>query len=144
MDLSRTYIAVEMQKDKTLLIRRLILIVALACLGSAGCKKASDDVHIETKNPKVAASQLEKAFSSAPPELAEHAKTAAQAMEAGEYERAISSLEVVRGNENLTLEQGIAVHSSVVSMETKLIQAIQAGDPNAKRAYELLKALKRN
>ncbi|MCX8107453.1 MAG: hypothetical protein N3G20_01470 [Verrucomicrobiae bacterium] len=132
------------QLNMSSLIATALTCIATVALVFTGCKRSADDVHIETKNPKVAASQLEQAFSSAAPELAEHAKAAAQAMQAGQYERAISSLEVVRGNENLTLEQGIAVHSSIVSMEAKLIQAIQAGDPNAKRAYELLKALKRN
>ena len=122
----------------------VICMVLIGCLALAACKRTSDEPRIETKNPKVAASHLEQAFSDAPPEIAEHAKAAAQAMQAGEYERAITALENVRGQENLTLEQGMAVHGSVVSMEAKLIQAIQAGDPNAKRAYELLKALKRN
>lgn len=120
---------------------RMLLV---GCVALTACKRASDEPRIETKNPKVAASQLQQAFSDAPPEIAECANAAAQAMQAGDYERAITSLETVRGQENLTLEQGMAVHSSIVSMEAKLIQAIQAGDPNAKRAYELLKALKRN
>ncbi|HOK78119.1 MAG TPA: hypothetical protein PLW35_10415 [Verrucomicrobiota bacterium] len=122
----------------------VICMVLSGCVALTACKRASDEPRLETKNPKVAASQLEQAFASAPSDVAEQAKAAAQAMQAGEYERAITSLEAVRGQENLTLEQGMAVHSSVVSMEAKLIQAIQAGDPNAKRAYELLKALKRN
>jgi hypothetical protein len=42
------------------------------------------------------------------------------------------------------LEQGLAVHNSERALVTKLLTAMEAGDPNAKRAYELLKKNSRN
>lgn len=115
-----------------------------AVLAGSACRRNADEVPIETRNPKAAASQLEKAFATADTETVEEAKAVSEAMQSGQYERAVTSLQVIREKENLTVEQGMAVHGSIVSMETQLIQAMQAGDPNAKRAYELLKALKRN
>jgi len=44
----------------------------------------------------------------------------------------------------VTFEQGLAVHNSVVAMERQLVNAADAGDENAKRAYKILKELKRN
>jgi hypothetical protein len=38
----------------------------------------------------------------------------------------------------------MAIHHSAVAMEAKLVNAMDAGDENAKRAYQLLKELKRN
>jgi hypothetical protein len=64
-------------------------------------------------------------------------------MRQGQYDKAVMSLQVVRSRGNLTLEQGVAVHGSIVAMEAQLIQAMGSGDPNAKRAYELLRAMKR-
>jgi len=114
-------------------------------LALSACSRNRDaEATIETRNPKAAASQLERAFANANPEAAGNAKAAAAAMQQGNYEQALGSLQALRSKENLTLEQGMAVHGSTVSMETKLIEAMEAGDPNAKRAYELLKALKRN
>jgi len=113
-------------------------------LALPACRRNADDVRIETRDPKAAASQLEQAFAGAGSEASAEAKAVAEAMQAGQYEQAVTSLQVIRQKENLTLDQGMAIHGSVISMETELIKAVQAGDPNAKRAYELLKALKRN
>ena len=67
-------------------------------------------------------------------------------MRAGDYEKAVVALQVIRSGSgtNVTFEQGLAVHYSVVAMERKLINAVEAGDENAKRAYKVLKELKRN
>jgi hypothetical protein len=124
--------------------RALVLLALLSALAVPGCRRGSDGPQFETSSPKAAASQLERAFAGAKPELAEQAKAAAAALEAGAYQQAVTSLQAIREQENLTLEQGLAIHGSVVTMEGKLIEAIQAGDPNARQAYELLKALKRN
>ncbi len=65
-------------------------------------------------------------------------------MRKGDYEKAIVALQVMRNAKDITLEQGLAIHNSAVAMEVRLINAMDAGDPNAKRAYQLLKELKRN
>ncbi len=118
------------------------LVVATA-IAITGCRRSTNDARIETRSPKAAASQLEEAFAQADSDMAEQARAAANAMESGQYQQAVASLQSIRSQQDLTLEQGMAVHGSLVSMEAQLIQAIQAGDPNARQAYELLKALKR-
>jgi hypothetical protein len=45
---------------------------------------------------------------------------------------------------SLTVDQGIAVHNSMISLEARLISAVEAGDANAKRAYDQLKKSRRN
>lgn len=119
------------------------LLAALLVL-PAGCKKSSEDSLVIAETPQEAATQLEQAFNTAPPEIKQSVVSASQAMRQGQYEQAVVNLQVVRNSEALTLDQGLAVHSSVVAMEQALISRIDAGDPNARRAYELLKALKRD
>lgn len=110
----------------------------------AGCKKSAEDSLVIAETPQEAATQLEQAFDTAPPEIKQSVVSASQALRQGQYEQAVVNLQVVRNSETLTLDQGLAVHSSVVAMEQALISRIEAGDPNARRAYELLKALKRD
>ena len=86
---------------------------------------------------------LDTAFSSAPVELKQSATAASQALRTADYEKAIQNLHMIKAGKNLTLEQGMAVHSSMVALEGKLLSGANAGDPDAKRAYELLKKLKR-
>ena len=114
-------------------------------LASSACNKShSDGDYKIASTPAEASSQIAQAFQSAPAAVKEPATTAAAAMRDGDFEKAVVSLQVIRQSEALTLEQGLAIHSSVVALEARLINAMQAGDPNARRAYELLKQLKRN
>ena len=69
--------------------------------------------------------------------------TAAEALRVGDFEKAVVSLQHTKTAESLTLQQGMAVHSSVVLLEQQLIQAASAGDQKAQQAYNLLKAMKR-
>jgi hypothetical protein len=111
----------------------------------SGCGRSDiESGSIALSTPKEAASQLERAFEKADPEIKKNVDTASEAIRNGEYEKAVVSLQVIRGSEGISLEQGVAIHSSIVTLESKLISAMEAGDPNAKRAYELLKALKRH
>ena len=96
------------------------------------------------RNPQEAASQLQTVFAKAAPNIKQTADTASNAMRQGDYEKAVVALQVIRSGTNVTFEQGLAVHNSVVAMERQLINAADAGDENAKRAYRLLKELKRN
>ncbi len=110
-----------------------------------GCGKSSDAAgEVPPRNPKEAATQLQQVFASAPPDVKQNADVASEAMRKGDYEKAVLSLQVIRSGQNITLDQGLAIHNSAVAMEAKLISAIEAGDENARRAYELLKRLKRN
>lgn len=111
-----------------------------------GCGKSQEDSvgGALPRNPKEAASQIEQAFTQAPAEIKQAAGVASTALRGGDYEKAVVSLMTVRSSDKLTLEQGLAVHRSMVAMEGRLIRAIEAGDKNAERAYQLLKQLKRN
>lgn len=119
-----------------------IWMIATAIL--TGCGKKSAALPGVAETPKQAASQLEQAFSNADAARKQAATAASEAMVRGDYEKAVVSLQVARGGADVTVEQGLAVHSSSVMLESRLISAIQAGDKNAERAYQLLKALKRN
>ncbi|MBM3882827.1 MAG: hypothetical protein FJ387_24405 [Verrucomicrobia bacterium] len=125
-------------------VRSWVVLGGLAATLGLGCSKTEDADPAQATTPEKAATQLEQAFQGAQAQAAENARLAAEAMQRKEYEKAVLSLQAIRSSENLTLNQGIAIHSSVVSLEAQLIQAIQAGDPNAKRTYDMLKALKRD
>ena len=139
------YYAHTFQSMKTPLPYRstLLCLTGALLLAVSGCGKR-DDGRIEATTPKEAASGLEKAFQEAPAPVQDNVRVVSDAMRRGEYEKAVISLQAVRQESpKATLEQGMAVHGAMVSMESQLIQAIQSGDANAARAYELLRALKR-
>lgn len=117
--------------------------LALLILAGISCGKREDDVVLAT-DPKQAASQLDTAFSAANSQVKQSAVTASEALRRGEYEKAIVNLQVMRESQALTMEQGLAIHGTVVSLESQLIRGVEAGDPNAIRAYQLLRAMKRN
>lgn len=110
----------------------------------AACGRQAGDKPVVATNPKEAATGLEASFQAAPESVRENVRLASEAMRQAQYEQAILSLGAVREQASMTLDQGMAIHGAVVSMESELIAAMQAGDPNAKRAYALLRAMKRN
>lgn len=110
-----------------------------------GCSRSDDDSgKVTATNPKEAASQLERAFANSNPEAKQNADIVSEALRKGDYERAVVSLQAIRSGSNITFEQGVAIHSSIVTLESKLISAMESGDENAKKAYELLKQFKRH
>ncbi len=115
---------------------------ALALL--TGCGESKDADPVKTQTPAQAGSQLEQAFQNANGAGKDSAKAAAEAMRQGEYEKAVVSLHTAKSAPNVSLEQGMAIQSSMISLEQNLIKAIERGDPNAQRAYDLLKRSKRN
>lgn len=126
------------------LVALAVVVVAAGCLwlfrgGSSGVDTSGETA---PATPDQAAAQVEQVFQEAQPEIKEAATSAVDAMRKGEYERAVVSLTVVRQQPTLTLQQGMAVHNSLVNLEAHLIQAIENGDPNAKRAYEVLRRSK--
>ncbi len=123
---------------------RTLTIIGLALgLGLSACGKRQGADPVTAGTPKEAAAGLDAAFTSAPKDVQENVRLVAEAMRQGEYGQAVVSLQAVRSQENLNLEQGMAIQSSILTLEQQLIQGVQSGDPNAQRAYELLKALKR-
>jgi hypothetical protein len=107
-----------------------------------GCGQKDGEASL-ARTPAEAASQLESSFAGAAPEAQAGAHAAAEALRTDNYEQAVVSLGTVRAAPKVTVEQGLAIHSSVVNLEGRLVRAIESGDPKAKRAYELLKAMKR-
>lgn len=108
-----------------------------------GCSR-QEDGKLVAATPKEAASGLEQAFQDAPAPVQDNVRLASDALRRGAYDQAVLSLGAVREQTpKATVQQGLAVHGAMVSMESQLIRAIEAGDPNAKRAYELLRAMKR-
>lgn len=114
----------------------------LGLLLVAGCG-AREEALPMAKTPEQAASQIEQAFSGANDSTRQVAEAASDAMRKGDFEKAIVSLETVKSDQSVTVDQGIAIHSTTLVLEQRLISAIEAGDKNAERAYQLLKAFKR-
>jgi hypothetical protein len=133
----------KIRVSRSRLIASVVGTVALVLLQSCG-KSAEETGAAVPRNPQEAASQLQMVFAKAAPDIKQTADTASTAMRKGDYEKAVVALQVMRSGTNVTLEQGLAVHNSVVAIERQLINAADAGDENAKRAYRLLKELKRN
>ena len=121
-----------------------ILVVLPLASSLVGCGKSPDGDPVKAQTPAQAGSGLDQAFQNAAPAVKESASIAADAMRKGEYEKAIVSLHTAQRATNITLDQGLAIHSSMITLERDLINAIERGDENAKRAYELLKRSKRN
>ncbi len=124
----------------------LTLVTVLAAL-AGGCSKSTDSAAIPSATPpkpREAASQLHQAFAAAPVEVRQSAQAASEALQTANYEQAIQTLQRLRMRTELTPEQGMAIHSSERSLEAGLIAAMEAGDPKAKQAYELLKKSHRN
>ena len=115
-------------------------------VGFAGCSE-SPEAGTPTATPlqpQEAASQLQQAFTSANPEVKNNATVASDALRTADYEKAIQSIQTIKARQNLTYDQGIAVYNTERALEARLIAGMNAGDPNAKRAYELLKKSRRN
>ena len=115
-------------------------LLGLALVSGCGSKDAEDLRMAAT--PSEAAGQLDSAFSSAPAEFRRAAEDASAALRSDDLNRAVESLSALRGSEGVTLQQGVAVHSSLVLLEARLIAASEAGDPKAREAYALLKRMK--
>jgi len=106
-----------------------------------GCSGGDADLKV-AETPQQAASQLESAFAAAPPEFQGAAAAASEALRTDNYDRAVESLQTIKASQSVTVDQGLAIHSSMVTLEARLLNAMEAGDENAKRAYQMLKAMK--
>jgi hypothetical protein len=128
------------------LCKPAFLILALAALAACGKPKAKEPVQVSAipQKPEKAAAQLQQVFVAAEPEIKTVANVASEALKTADYEAAIHSLQTIKERGGLTVDQGIAVQNSMISLEAKLIAGMQAGDANAKRAYEQLKRSRKN
>ncbi len=95
-------------------------------------------------NPREAATQVEQAFAHSDPATRGIAAAVSAALRNGDYEQAVVSLQTIKTAPAITPDQGLAIHGTTLALEAQLIRALQSGDKNAERAYELLKTLKRN
>ena len=110
----------------------------------AGCSKSTEAETGIAKTPEQAASQMEQAFASADAKTRELAAATSEALRKSEYENAVVSLQTMRASQETTPDQRRAVYNSAVTLEARLISAMESGDKNAERAYQLLKELKKN
>jgi hypothetical protein len=124
----------------------VIVLIALVSAMLSGCgEKATPDApRAAPPKPKEAASQLDRAFAGATPEVKSFSTAASQALQKEDYEGAVQSLQMIREKGGLSPDQGMAVHNSMVSLEARLISAMGMGDANAQRAYEQLKRSRKN
>lgn len=109
-----------------------------------GCGKSPEEEAGMATTPEQAASQMEQAFANSEAKMRELAAATSDALRKNEYENAVVSLQTIRASEEMTPEQRMAIYGSAVTLEARLISAMQSGDKNAERAYQLLKAMKRN
>jgi hypothetical protein len=121
-----------------------ITLSGLIALSGCGKKEAKNEPTATPAKPREAATQLQQAFVAAEPEVKSVANAASQALQTSDYESAVQSLEMIKQKGNLSVDQGMAVQNSMISLEARLIAAMGAGDANAKRAYEQLKRARRN
>ena len=133
-------------KDKFELPLAFTAIWAAVSLVITGCGKPADPsgTPAAVLKPKEAANQLQQVFVNAEPEVKKTATAASQALQTADYENAVVALSAMKERGNLTFDQGMAVHNSMVALEAKLIAAADSGDANAKRAYDLMKKTRRN
>jgi len=122
---------------------KALVVLALAAallLPELGCRKSSLEPGSKApRSIKEAAAQLEAAFAGADAETKAQAGEAAAALRQSQYEKAVMSLQLVRARQNGTLEQGLAVQNTLVTLQAELAEAIEAGNADAKRAFQLLK-----
>jgi hypothetical protein len=119
-------------------------LIAALTLCMAGCSKSTEAETGITKTPEQAASQMEQAFADADAKTRELAAATSEALRKSEFENAVVSLQTMRASQEITPDQRRAVYNSAVTLEARLISAMESGDKNAERAYQLLKELKRN
>src|SRR4051794_8685469 len=106
-------------------VRGQAILLSMALLLSlAACKKSSDNAGLSMpKNPQQAASQLQQVFANANSEVKADASAASDALQTANYQKAVETLHTMQKRQNLSLEQGMAVHNSMVALETRLISA---------------------
>lgn len=109
-------------------------------VGCGGDEQATSPLTASPEDAKATASQLERVFEEAPPEIRQNATIAQSAIATSDYEKAVASVLVMERTRGLTREQGLAVMNSRLMLESQLVEAMERGDPQAKRAFEMLRS----
>jgi hypothetical protein len=121
-----------------------VLIFCPVLLLVSGCSKSSEADGFTAKTPEQAASSLDQAFTAASAPVKQDVSAVSEALRKRDYEKAIVSLHTLQQSPGITMEQGMAIKNSSVLLESELISAMERGDKNAERAYQLLKRTRRN
>ncbi len=101
------------------------VIVVATSLAVAGCSQEKEDLAVQLPStPAEAASRVEKVFAQAEPAAQETASAASDAVRTGDYEKAVVALESLTQRPSATLEQGLAVHGYLVTLEAQLVEAL--------------------
>lgn len=117
---------------------RILLVTALAALGLTGC---GNDSPTETSALKEAFPK-EKAVTPEAREIQTLAEKAAEAAAKGDMEQAVASLIVLQAEQNLSPVQRAAVQDQMSNVQSDLANRADAGDANAKRALDAIRAMK--
>ena len=116
------------------------------CVLWMGCGMGEKDEGWRTSDSvDGAADHLSDAFNDSSDNLKKHAKEASNAMHKKKYRTALISLQEIKlSGEVGSAKEGMAVRDSLVNLEEELIYAIENGDKNAQKTYDLLKRVNRN
>ena len=135
------YIPVKAMKPS---LMHAFLILSIAFLSA--CGGDGDDGRIRnSQNVDGAADHLSEAFAGSDSALQKHAKAASEAMRKKKYRDALISLQEIKLSGKVKdVNEGIAVRDSLINLEQELIYAMEDGDPNAAKAYQLLKRVNQN
>lgn len=134
-----------MKRAKTLGEISVFILIA-ACAFLMGCGKGEKDEGWRTSDSvDGAANHLNDAFADSSSNLKKHATEASNAMQKKKYRSALISLQEIKlSGEVESAKEGMAVRDSLVNLEEELIYAIENGDKNAQKTYDLLKRVNRN
>ncbi len=116
------------------------LLPMLTVIAIAGCGARDDTAPVTTTAQAI--HQLDRAFTGAPENFRKAATDASNALNTGDLGKAVESLGALRSSEGVSVDQGLAVHNTMVMLESTLLEKAESGDAEARRAYALLKRLK--
>ncbi|MBM3835665.1 MAG: hypothetical protein FJ403_20825 [Verrucomicrobia bacterium] len=121
-----------------------LLSLLIVCSLFIGCGNSNDDGRLTAKSTEQAASVLDQSFANADTAMKQNVSAVSEALRKREYEKAVISLQAVQQAPNITIDQGMAIQNSSILLERELVNAIERGDKNAERVYQLLKQMRRN
>ena len=94
---------------------------------------------------KTAATQLERVFEDVPDaESQQHSRALAAAMRQNNYNEALKSLGALSGQQAHNMNQALAIENAKRRLQADILEAMERGDPRAKRAWERMKRAGRN
>lgn len=124
-----------------MIFNRFNITIAVALVSLAGCGREDE---VSLSNPprtiEAASTAMERVFENeAPPAIQKNAAIIGEAMRTREFEKASAGILLMENTPGLTRQQGMAVMHSRYLLEENLARAMEQGDENARRAFELLR-----